>query len=66
MRPKMESRNSGDHELWNHEMRGFPVVLEYYIENSGGLAVNTAMQFTMQLKCIGTYINVGICVLSGA
>ena len=42
------------------------IVLEYYIENSGGLAVNTAMQFTMQLKCIGTYINVGICVLSGA
>ena len=27
MRPKMESRNSGDHELWNHEMQGFPVVL---------------------------------------
>ena len=42
------------------------IVLEYYIENIGGLAVNTAMQFTMQLKCIGTYINVGICVLSGA
>ena len=23
--PQTESRNSGDHELWNHEMRGFPV-----------------------------------------
>ena len=23
----MESRNSGDHELWNHEMRGSPVIL---------------------------------------
>ena len=26
MRPKIESRNSGDHELWNHEIRGFPVL----------------------------------------
>ena len=25
MRPKIESRNSGDQELWNHEMRGSPV-----------------------------------------
>ena len=26
LRPETESRNRGDHELWNHEMRGFPVV----------------------------------------
>ena len=25
MRPKIESRNSGEHELRNHEMRGSPV-----------------------------------------
>ena len=25
LRPETESRNRGDHELWNHEMRGFPV-----------------------------------------
>ena len=25
LRPKTESRNSGDHEFWNHEMRGSPV-----------------------------------------
>ena len=25
MRLKMESQNSGDHELWNHEMRRSPV-----------------------------------------
>ena len=24
-RPEIESRNSGDHKLRNHEMRGFPV-----------------------------------------
>ena len=24
--PQTESRNSGDHELWNHEMRGSPVL----------------------------------------
>ena len=23
--PQTESRNGGDHELWNHEMRGSPV-----------------------------------------
>ena len=27
MKKKPESRNSGDHELWNHEMQGSPVVL---------------------------------------
>ena len=26
MRPKIESWNSGNHELWNHEMRGSPVL----------------------------------------
>ena len=26
LRPETESRNGGDHELWNHEMRGFPVI----------------------------------------
>ena len=26
MRPTIESRNSGYHELWNHQMRGSPVV----------------------------------------
>ena len=25
LRPETESRNSGDHELWNHEMRGSPI-----------------------------------------
>ena len=25
MLPETKSRNSGDHELWNHEMRGPPV-----------------------------------------
>ena len=25
LRPERESRNSGDHELWNHEMRESPV-----------------------------------------
>ena len=24
---EIESWNRGDHELWNHEMRGFPVAL---------------------------------------
>ena len=27
MSPKIESRNSGDHELWNHEMWGSPVYI---------------------------------------
>ena len=26
MWPETKSRNSGDHELWNHEMRGSPVI----------------------------------------
>ena len=26
LRPETESRNRGDHELWNHEMQGSPVV----------------------------------------
>ena len=26
MRPETESRNSGDQELWNHEMQGSPVL----------------------------------------
>ena len=27
LRPETESRNRGDHELWNHEMRGSPVLV---------------------------------------
>ena len=41
MRPKTESRNSGDHELWNHEMLGSPV-LHIYL-------------FTLSI-CINNYI----------
>ena len=26
LRPEIESRNGGDHELWNHEIRGLPVL----------------------------------------
>ena len=28
LRPETESWNSGDHELWNHEMRVSPVIRE--------------------------------------
>ena len=27
LRPETESRNSGDHKLWNHKIQGFPVQL---------------------------------------
>ena len=30
LRPETESQNSGDHELWNHEMRGSPVYCSVY------------------------------------
>ena len=28
LRPETESRNSGNHKLWNHKMRGSPVYLK--------------------------------------
>ena len=31
---KPESRNSGNHELWNHEMRGSPVLCFHKYTNS--------------------------------
>ena len=31
-RPETESRNSGDHELWNHEMQGSPVCHFVHLE----------------------------------
>ena len=33
LRPETESRNRGDHELWNHEMRGFPVYPTLILHN---------------------------------
>ena len=31
LRPETESRNSGDYELWNHEMRGSPVYGDWFM-----------------------------------
>ena len=30
--PEIKSRNSGDHEFWNHEMRGPPVLWQEYLQ----------------------------------
>ena len=38
MRPETESRNSGDHELWYHEMQGSPVIVA--LDWKPGLQIN--------------------------
>ena len=58
LRPETESWNGGDHELWNHEMRGFPDPCTNFMEKwkKGGeiknrekaAVVYTAERFVLQ------------------
>ena len=52
LRPETESRNSGDHEFWNHEMRGSPVAVIW-----ADLSENWSKMFTSVLEINVEYYN---------